>query len=57
MSTHCRLAASRKQNSTGRFPAMNLKSGLTQPDPDLPLELVAHQWRVAESFGHWLFEA
>jgi hypothetical protein len=36
-STHCRLAASGKPNSTGRFPAMNLESGPTQPDPLLPL--------------------
>lgn len=33
VSTHCRLAASGKRNSTGRFPAINCKSGLTKPDP------------------------
>jgi hypothetical protein len=32
-STHCRLAASGKWNSTSRFPAMNLKSGRPVADP------------------------
>jgi len=32
-STHCRLAACRPLNSSDRFRAMSLKSGLTQPDP------------------------
>lgn len=31
--THCRVAASGQLNSSDRFPAMNVKSGRTPPDP------------------------
>lgn len=41
----------RAAESTGRFPAVNLKSGLTQPDPE---ETVAESHRDARAFRRHL---
>ncbi len=60
VSMHCRLAASGKRNSTGRFPAMNLDSGLTQPDPLRPVITSRLQRRVPEakrSLDKWIVDS
>ena len=38
-SVRWRQAVFGKLDSTGRFPAMSWRAGLTQPDPEPPLEL------------------
>lgn len=44
-STRWRLSAPRPRDSTGRFPAMKLKSGLTLPEP-------MRTFAILDS-GHW----
>ena len=56
-STHCRLAASGKSDSTGRFLAVSLNKGQTQPDPQQSVITARLQWPLAKYNGRYFSDS